>query len=547
MEELLELLMSSETETEVLEFKEAKNSYSKDKLGQYFSALGNEANLKKKDRAYILLGVNNQQEIVGTDISDATLNEYKKEMADHTSPSLSFSDVQRIHTPKGAVIMLVIPPAPQGIPISWKGHRYGRNGESIGGINDFELLQITSQKTDWSAQIIENAILDDLSLEAIEFAKIQYAEKNPKLQTEIASWSDAVFLDKVKVTIKGKITNTAILLLGKPESEHYINPATARITWILKDKDNLEKDYEHFYNPLIRAVEQVSAKIRNLKYRYIKSGSLFPDEVDQYDPYIIREALHNCIAHQDYTLGGKIIVVESEDGWLSFTNSGSFIPKSVEEVVMSDSPEPTYRNTFLVGAMVNLNMIDTIGSGIKRMYNIQRKKFFPLPEYDLSDKKVKVTISGKVMDLKYARKIAEMPNLNLDEIILLDKISKSKPINDEEAKKLKAKSLIEGRKPNYHISAIVAINTNEKEQYIKNRGFKDVHYKKMILDYIDKYGSASKANIDQLLLDILPAVLDEKQKLNKVRNLIYALSKKDKIVENQGTTRHPKWIRKTKN
>lgn len=547
MEELLELLMSSETETEVLEFKEAKNSYSKDKLGQYFSALGNEANLKKKDRAYILLGVNNQQEIVGTDISDATLNEYKKEMADHTSPSLSFSDVQRIHTPKGAVIMLVIPPAPQGIPISWKGHRYGRNGESIGGLNDFELLQITSQKTDWSAQIIENAILDDLSLEAIEFAKIQYAEKNPKLQTEIASWSDAVFLDKVKVTIKGKITNTAILLLGKPESEHYINPATARITWILKDKDNLEKDYEHFYNPLIRAVEQVSAKIRNLKYRYIKSGSLFPDEVDQYDPYIIREALHNCIAHQDYTLGGKVIVVESEDGWLSFTNSGSFIPKSVEEVVMSDSPEPTYRNTFLVGAMVNLNMIDTIGSGIKRMYNIQRKKFFPLPEYDLSDKKVKVTISGKVMDLKYARKIAEMPNLNLDEIILLDKISKSKPINDEEAKKLKAKSLIEGRKPNYHISAIVAINTNEKEQYIKNRGFKDVHYKKMILDYIDKYGSASKANIDQLLLDILPAVLDEKQKLNKVRNLIYALSKKDKIVENQGTTRHPKWIRKTKN
>lgn len=547
MEELLELLMSSETETEVLEFKEAKNSYSKDKLGQYFSALGNEANLKKKDRAYILLGVNNQQEIVGTDISDATLNEYKKEMADHTSPSLSFSDVQRIHTPKGAVIMLVIPPAPQGIPISWKGHRYGRNGESIGGLNDFELLQITSQKTDWSAQIIENAILDDLSLEAIEFAKIQYAEKNPKLQTEIASWSDAVFLDKVKVTIKGKITNTAILLLGKPESEHYINPATARITWILKDKDNLEKDYEHFYNPLIRAVEQVSAKIRNLKYRYIKSGSLFPDEVDQYDPYIIREALHNCIAHQDYTLGGKVIVVESEDGWLSFTNSGSFIPKSVEEVVMSDSPEPTYRNTFLVGAMVNLNMIDTIGSGIKRMYNIQRKKFFPLPEYDLSDKKVKVTISGKVMDLKYARKIAEMPNLNLDEIILLDKISKSKPINDEEAKKLKAKSLIEGRKPNYHISAIVAINTNEKEQYIKNRGFKDVHYKKMILDYIDKYGSAYKANIDQLLLDILPAVLDEKQKLNKVRNLIYALSKKDKIVENQGTTRHPKWIRKTKN
>src|SRR5690606_32410444 len=109
------------------------------------------------------------------------------------------------------------------------------------------------------------------------------------------------------------------------------------------------------------------------KYRYIKSDSLFPEEVDQYDPYIIREALNNCIAHQDYTLGGKIIVVENEDGLLTFTNSGKFIPNSVEEVVTSESPEPRYRNTFLVGAMVNLNMIDTIGSGIKRMYNIQRR------------------------------------------------------------------------------------------------------------------------------------------------------------------------------
>ncbi len=307
-EELLHKLLSSETETEVLEFKEAKSSYSKDKLGQYFSALGNEANLKDQDKAYLIFGVNNSRKIVGTSISDATLNEYKKEMADHTSPSLSFTDVQRISTPDGAVIVFVIPRAPQGIPISWKGHRYGRNGESIGGLNDHELNQITSQRKDWSKEIIETATIEDLSHEAILFARKQYAEKNPKLREEIASWSDAVFLDKAKVTIKGKITNTAIILLGQPECEHYISPAVARITWILKDKENIEKDYAHFYNPFITAVEQVSAKIRNLKYRYIKSGTLFPEEVDQYDPYIIREALHNCIAHQDYTLGGKLLL-----------------------------------------------------------------------------------------------------------------------------------------------------------------------------------------------------------------------------------------------
>lgn len=290
------------------------------------------------------------------------------------------------------------------------------------------------------------------------------------------------------------------------------------------------------------AVNEVKDKIRNLKYRYIKDDSLFPDEVDQFDPYIIRESLNNCIAHQDYTLSGKINVVEREDAMLTFSNAGSFIPESVEHVIKSDAPESRYRNPFLANAMLSLNMIDTTGSGIKRMFVIQRKKFFPLPDYDLSKNKVQVTIVGRVLDMKYAIKLAQMPDLSLDEIMLLDKIAKKKKLSGEEAKSLKAKHLIEGRKPNYFISANVANATDEKEKYIRMRGFKDDHYKKMILNYIDQYGSASKANIDQLLLDILPAVLDNAQKQNKVRNIIYAMSKKDKTIENRGNKRFPEWI-----
>jgi ATP-dependent DNA helicase RecG len=192
--------------------------------------------------------------------------------------------------------------------------------------------------------------------------------------------------------------------------------------------------------------------------------------------------------------------------------------------------------------MVNLNLIDTTGSGIKRMFNIQRSKFFPLPEYDLSKSKVQVSIIGKVIDENYAKKLAQMHELSLEEIILLDKVSKLKPIMDDEAKRLKSKLLIEGRKPNYHISAIVAINTNQKEQYIKNRGFKDEHYKKMILDYIQQYSSATKVNIDHLILDILPDILDKQQKENKLSNLLYSMHKKDKTIENKGTSRKARWI-----
>lgn len=545
MKDILDELLGLPTENEIVEFKEAKQQYDKNKLGTYFSALANEANLANKYSAYLVFGIKDNKTLVGTSISDKQLNDYKQEIAAHTSPKLNFISSKRYNRDGKEIIVLEIPAAPKGMPVSWKGFKYGRDGESLGALNDEEYQRIKDQviKTDWSAQIIDDASISDLSQNAIKEARKRFSQKNKNLEEEIQAWSDVVFLNKARLTINGKITNTTILLLGKPESEHYINPARATITWILKDSDNIEKDYEHFTCPLLLNVEGIGKKIRNLKYRYISDSSLFPDEVDQYDPYIIREALNNCIAHQDYTLGGKIVVVENENSTLIFSNSGEFIPKSVEAVIKADAPEQNYRNPFLTNAMVGLNMIDTIGSGIKRMFKIQSEKFFPLPEYEFEEQKVKVTIIGKVLDINYARKLAQLPNLSLNEIILLDKVAKNKYLTKEEAQMLKSKGLVEGRRPNLHISSKVAKATDEKGDYIKMRGFKDDHYKKMILNYLGKYNSASKRDLEKLILDILPEVLDEQQKNNKLRNILYAMSKRDTSIKNIGTNRKPIWIK----
>lgn len=531
MRETLIKLLKLSTENEVVEFKEAKTQYNKDNLGEYFSALSNEANLKGQPNAMIIFGIKNNKSIVGTIISDDQLNDYKNEMAQHTSPRISFEETERIDIDGKNVILCKIPAAPQGQPVSWKGHYYGRDGESLGALHDNERDRIRIQNTalDWSAQVISEATIDDLSKEAIDFARKQYIEKNKSKESEIQQWDDATFLNKARVAINGKITRTAILLLGKSESDHYLNPAQAKISWILKDKDNVEKDYEHFSCPFILSVNQVQKKIRNLKYRYIKDGTLFPEEVEQYDPYIIRESLNNCIAHQDYSLNGKINVVEREDGILVFSNAGTFIPESVEQVIEADAPESRYRNPFLSNAMVNLNLIDTIGSGIKRMYNIQRNKFFPLPDYDLGKLSVKVTIIGKILDTKYAVKLAQMPNLSLHEIILLDKVSKSKSMTEFEIKELRDKQLIEGRKPNFHISAEVAIATGEKSDYLKQRGIDDGYCQKMILNYLEKFGEGKREDFESLLLDKLPDVLDIIQKRNKIKNNLQTLRKQGKI------------------
>ncbi len=145
--------------------------------------------------------------------------------------------------------------------------------------------------------------------------------------------------------------------------------------------------------------------------------------------------------------------------------------------------------------------------------------------------------------MDFARVLAEKRDLDLDDIIALDKVQKKKALTDSEIKRLKGESLIEGRKPNYHISFDVAEKTNMQAEYIKTRGLKDDHFKTLILEYLDKYKQASKEDIDKLLLDILPGVLDENQRKNKIRNLIYAMSKKDKTIINRGTNRYPKWVR----
>jgi predicted HTH transcriptional regulator len=214
---------------------------------------------------------------------------------------------------------------------------------------------------DWSAQIVQNATLDDLEPKAIEKARKEYKEKNPRKAIECDTWDDITFLNKAKITLQGKITNTALLLLGKEEASHFLSPAVAKISWILKDENNVELDYEHFGIPFLLSSSEVFSRIRNLTYRYIKDNSLFPTEIKMYDAFVIREALHNCIAHQDYNLQGRITVVEKPDELL-FSNLGEFIPKSIERVIEQDAPQEYYRNQFLADAMVNLNMIDTIGT-----------------------------------------------------------------------------------------------------------------------------------------------------------------------------------------
>lgn len=531
-------------ETEWVEFKTAATSFSVDNLGKYFSALSNEANLKHQEDGWLVFGVNDVKSIVGTSYRKdrKSLDKLKGEIAEHTTSRIGFIEIHELILPNGRVLMFQIPKARRGVPTEWKGFCYGREGDSTIPLSEEKRDRIRNQvvQEDWSSVIVPGATISDLDTQAIQKARENYKLKFSNRAAEVDSWNDTTFLNKAKITIQGKITRTAIILLGNEESEHFVNPADIKIRWVLKDSRGNELDWTVESCPFLLAVEQIYSRIRNLKYRYLKQDTLFPDEVDRYEPFIIREAINNCIAHQDYSLGGRINVIEGED-YLIFTNLGNFIPGSVEKVIRDDAPEENYRNKFLVTAMVNLNMVDTIGSGIRKMFNFQRLRFFPLPEYDLSNSRVKVTVIGKVLDMDFASVLARDSDLSLEEIMMLDKVQKKKPLLASEIKHLRTKNLIEGKKPNYFISAKVAQRTGQKANYTKARAFDKSKYFELIVNCIKQHGFAERKDIDELLWDLLPAWMGHTQKKTKINHLLTELSTKDNRIVNTGSYAKSKW------
>lgn len=546
---LLDRLRAEPRETEWLEFK--TNRYVPQLLGEYISALSNSACLHGKPRGYLVFGIEDEtHNVVGTTFDPATEKGKGNQplplwLSLWLKPNAGFEYFTFDYHGKRVILFEVHPAFDR--PVKFQDTAYIRVGSSKTELSKYpeKERQIWQCRLDWSAQICELASISDLDPAAIIKARQEFKAKIsphrlPAAAQEVDGWDDITFLNKAKLTVGGAITYAALLLLGRDETSTLLAPAVARISWILKNDRNEEKDYEHFGPPFLLNVDRVLARIRNLTIRELPSGTLFPVEMAQYDPWVIREALHNCIAHQDYSLRGRINIVESTTS-LILSNVGRFLPGSVEKVIRQDAPLEIYRNPFLAEVMVNLNMIDTQGGGIKRMFQTQRRRYFPLPDYDLSDpERVVVEIPGRILDERYTRLLMANTELVLDTIMLLDRVQKRQHIQPDEHRRLKAAKLVEGRYPNLIVAAQVAAITGEKAKHIRDGGLGNRYYRDLILELIGKHQPVSREEINELLLNKLPEVLREDQKMDKIHNLISSLSRGK--IRNIGSRRAPRWV-----
>lgn len=544
--DLLHDLCSQPQEQQWLEFK--SNGTDHEQIGEYISAMSNGATLANKPFGYLVWGVEDgTHKVKGTTFTFVNAKHGNQDLElwlrTFLEPKINF-EIFEFDSETKHITLLRIPPAKRE-PTNFQRKAFVRVGSHKTELRKYPdwMRMIYNSQEDWSAKIIEKATIADLDPQALKVAREKFKEKNPNVPyfNQIDAWDNATFLDKARITIDRKITNTALLLLGKPESTHYLLPSVAEITWKL---DTEEKAYEHFTIPFLLTTTQVMQRIRNVQIRFYPDFELLATTVNKYDTKSILEAIHNCVAHSDYSLRSRIIVTERIDK-LIFTNAGNFFEGMPEEYCLGEKTPNRYRNPWLVGAMSNLGMIDRLGYGIYTLYVSQRNRFFPLPDYILSDpQEVVMYMYGQTIDENYSKLLIERRDLSLSQVTLLDKVQKKASISDDSANLLRKEKLIEGRKPNYFVGKEISQVTDKKAEYSKNKAFDKQQYFEWILKSIQEHGSLSRKDIDELLWNMLPAWMSAEQKSNRIKNLLSELRQEGKIV-NAGSDKVPVWKLKT--
>ena len=515
---------------EMTNLKNSFNGHEGEDVMSYVSAIAN------MEGGHLVIGVKDKTlGIVGTDLSQFNLDvnsavfKIKENCTNISSEGLSIEEFITDDTQK-AVWVIHIPKHLPRKPVYAHKKAWQRIKDNLVLLTPEReaviLNEVVQVVSDWSAEIVPGATIDDLDPEAIKVALKGFCERYPDKAAEANKWDVATFLDKAKITIGRQITRTALLLLGKEESVHKIGHI-AQIVWRLRTQDENAGDI--LTPPFMLKTSELLSKIRNYRIKIFPNNSLIPAEVWKYDTKTILEALHNCIQHQDYLRNERIVVTEEQEQ-LVFDNAGGFYDGSYEEYIEGKKTPKRYRNQFLSQAMVNLKMIDTQGYGIHDMFVRQKERYLPMPDYDKSNPdRVILTVPGRVINQQYSLLLMENADLDLTTTVLLDSVQKGKQIPDEAAIMLKKRKLVEGKRPNIFISKKVAKATHQEAEYTDMKGFDDQYYRDLIVKALKEHGALRRNAFNKLLINKLPSVLNESQKKTKIYNLLRFLRENEVI------------------
>lgn len=503
-------------------------------LASYISALAN------MDGGCVVIGVQDRSLAVTgiQDFADYTVENVVHRVLGKTPglPSMGLRVEELRASDTGAVVWLVHVPrhAPRELVLA-HDRAWQRDGDSLVELREDRRRAILLEPLtgeDWSAVLVPQATLEDLDVAAIAKAREKYAERHQRepWADQILHWSAEKLLDKIGLTLHGRITRACILLLGHPESASaFLSPHPAEITW----KVAAERVAEHFHPPFLLTTTDVALRIRNPNIKLFPANELLAVTLPRYDTNkVLLEGLHNCLAHQDYAQCGRIVVEESS-GLVRMINLGGFFDGQPEDYASGTRTPGRYRNDRLAKAMAEVGMIDKVGFGIHDMVQAQRRRFLPLPDYEGSSLlRTVFNIYGQEIDENYSHWLMERTDLPIEHVLWLDRLQKKLRLDAAQVAELRRAGLIEGRSPKLHISAQMAVATEQEVAYLNHKGLDSKHYKGLVLGLL-ALGPQPRAKINAMLLPKLPAAIALSSQKTFIKNLLQDMVR-EQLIENAG-------------
>jgi ATP-dependent DNA helicase RecG len=458
LNKILSQATAHQAETEIIEFKEAKEDFHFDRIGKYFSALSNEANLKGKPCAWLIFGIEDKKhQIVGSNYRKERrkLDSLKKEIADKTTNNISFIEIYELQKPEGRVIMFQIPAAPQGIPVAFEGFYYGRANESLVALNIEKIERIRNQTTnyDWSKNIVPDATFEDLDMGAIKLMKAGYAkkQKNPAFET----LPDSQVLVDLGLMINEKFNYAALILLGKRDAlRKYLSNAEVIIEYRLTHSMIPYTARKEFQESLFTMMDKIWAYINQPASNpllHVRHKFTIYD-IPAFNEDVIREAVLNAIGHRLWRDLSSVVIKQYPDS-INIINSGGFPDGVTKDNILTVSSKP--RNKLVMEVLEKTGQVERSGQGVDKMYYNCLMEGKPLPDYSHTDDyQVELCLRAKIVDEAFYIFVNEIQDnrkeedkLNVFDLLTLNKVRQgvSTDLFEESVEKLQHEGLIKSQ------------------------------------------------------------------------------------------------------
>ncbi len=521
-------------EGEILEFKEAKRNFDSRDRSDYCAAIANMGGGK------LLLGVSNDNRVVGTNVYSSTLNKVAHEVYVAIGVTVLVHEV--LH-PSGRVVIFDIPPRAVGQRVMSNGkYKYPiRRGESLGEMDDAMTRQILNEvQPDFSATIQESVEVQDLDEKAIENFRLRRKEKTGN--QDLLKSSVEHLLSDAELIREQKLTLACLLLLGKREKIMQVLPQAEIIYEWRNNPQQIHHDFRTtwkapYYTIYNEIWETINA--RNIRIPY--QEGFIQQEVLAFDEKACREAVNNAVAHRDYRIGGRSIIIHASPRAFTVISPGGFPDEITPENILTASPH--WRNRLIAETLEQTKLVERSGQGIDSIFETSIRQGKGLPDFNgTNPNTVQINVPANVQDAEFVKFLEKVANeqqvtFSFSEIYELEKLREKKVLaflqHKEKFLKLGIIEKIGKTRGTKYLLAHKYYSYQDKPGiYTGLTGFNRASKKELILEHIRREGKGRRADFLDAFHDLKPG---------DITNLLYELKMEGRI-EHQGSQRSGFWI-----